>query len=224
MATIVIGDIHGNSAALDDLLRQLKSVVSPGDVVVFLGDYIDRGPDAKECVDRIPTLQHEMPGGVVCLCGNQEDWFLHTLRDSRRHTWLLAADAFTTIRSYSVDAAHVLGGWRDCGYWATLSKPRFDNRLHAPRSPGSPQYQTVTTPRDWSAECEMLIRRSRSTCFANSAASANSSSHVVSVPRKVLYFTISVVSLIGGSSGKSRRRSSRPVCLDMVALPESSSV
>ena len=108
MATIAIGDVHGNSAALDDLLRQLKSEVRPDDVVVFLGDYIDRGPNTKECVDRILALQREMPGRVVCLCGNHDDWLLDTLRDSRRHTWLLATDAFKTIRSYSVDAADVL--------------------------------------------------------------------------------------------------------------------
>jgi len=108
MATIAIGDVHGNSAALDDLLRQLKSEVRPGDVVVFLGDYIDRGPDTKECIDRILLLQHQMRGRVVCLCGNHDDWFLRTLHDSRQHTWLLATDAFKTIRSYSVDAADVL--------------------------------------------------------------------------------------------------------------------
>jgi hypothetical protein len=49
-----------------------------------------------------------MPGQVVCLCGNHDDWFLRTLRDFRQHTWLLATDAFKTIESYSVDAAHVL--------------------------------------------------------------------------------------------------------------------
>jgi len=108
MATIAIGDVHGNSAALDNLLRQLKSEVGASDVVVFLGDYIDRGRNTRECVDRILALQHEMPGRVVCLCGNHDDWFLRTLRDSRQHTWLLATDAFKTIESYSVDAAHVL--------------------------------------------------------------------------------------------------------------------
>jgi serine/threonine protein phosphatase 1 len=103
-----IGDVHGNSATLDDLLGQLKSEVSQGDVVVFLGDYIDRGPNTKECVDRIIGLQHEMPGSVVCLCGNHDDWFLRTSRDYRQHTWLLATDAFTTIRSYSAHAADAL--------------------------------------------------------------------------------------------------------------------
>jgi serine/threonine protein phosphatase 1 len=108
MATIAIGDVHGNSAALDDLLRQLTSQVGTGDVVVFLGDYIDRGPNTKECVDRILALQQEMPGRVVCLCGNHDDWLLRTMRDFRQHTWLLATDAFKTIESYSVDGAHVL--------------------------------------------------------------------------------------------------------------------
>ena len=51
MATIAVGDVHGNLAALDELLRQLRSAVTDGDVVVFLGDYIDRGPNSKECVD-----------------------------------------------------------------------------------------------------------------------------------------------------------------------------
>jgi hypothetical protein len=39
-APIAIGDIHDNHAALDDLIRQLKSIASAGDVVVFLGDCI----------------------------------------------------------------------------------------------------------------------------------------------------------------------------------------
>jgi serine/threonine protein phosphatase 1 len=108
MATIAVGDVHGNFAALGDLLRQLKSVASEGDVVVFLGDYIDRGPNSKDCVDAILALQHDIAAKVVCLCGNHEDWFLRTRRDYHRHSWLLGMEAFETIRSYSVDAAQAL--------------------------------------------------------------------------------------------------------------------
>lgn len=108
MATIAIGDIHGNHAALDDLLRQLRGAVSESDVVVFLGDYIDRGPNSKECVNAILALQHEIAAEVVCLCGNHEDWLLRTRRDYRRHSWLLGMEAFETIRSYSIDAAQAL--------------------------------------------------------------------------------------------------------------------
>jgi Calcineurin-like phosphoesterase len=108
MATIAVGDVHGNVAALDDLLHQLGSAVTEGDVVVFLGDYIDRGPNSKECVDAILGLQHDSAAEVVCLCGNHEDWFLRTQRDYRRHSWLLGMEALDTIRSYSVDAAQAL--------------------------------------------------------------------------------------------------------------------
>ena len=59
MATIAVGDVHGNVAALDDLLGQLRTVASESDVVVFLGDYIDRGPASKECVDAILALKHD---------------------------------------------------------------------------------------------------------------------------------------------------------------------
>jgi serine/threonine protein phosphatase 1 len=108
MSTIAVGDIHGNFAALSDLLLQLRKTVRHGDVIVFLGDYIDRGPHARQCVDAILALQQEVDNDVVGLCGNHEDWFLRTLHDYRQHSWLLGMNAYETIRSYSVDAAQVL--------------------------------------------------------------------------------------------------------------------
>ena len=108
MATIAVGDIHGNRLALDDLLVQIRSEAAAGDTVVFLGDYIDRGPDSKGCVDAILGFQREVEAEVVCLLGNHEDWFLRTLRDHRCHSWLLGMEAFDTMRSYSVEAARTL--------------------------------------------------------------------------------------------------------------------
>jgi serine/threonine protein phosphatase 1 len=124
MATIAIGDIHGNLPALDDLLGQITGEVGDGDAVVFLGDYIDRGPNTKECVEAILAFQCDMKADVVCLCGNHEDWFLRTLRDFRRHSWLLGMEAIDTIRSYSPDAALAL---RDAasaaGFELIMSRP-----------------------------------------------------------------------------------------------------
>jgi serine/threonine protein phosphatase 1 len=109
MATFAIGDIHGNFAALDDLLGQVRHVASEHDVVVFLGDYIDRGPGTKDCIDAVLGFQRATPAEVVCLCGNHEDWLLQTLRDPYCHSWLVGMAAFPTIRSYSVDAERALG-------------------------------------------------------------------------------------------------------------------
>jgi serine/threonine protein phosphatase 1 len=105
MATIAIGDIHGNLAALEDLLGELAPELTAGDTVVFLGDYIDRGPHTRGCIDRILELRTRGPAAVVTLLGNHEDWLLRTFRDPTRHSWLLGMEAFDTIASYSPGAA-----------------------------------------------------------------------------------------------------------------------
>jgi serine/threonine protein phosphatase 1 len=105
MPTIAIGDVHGNQAALDDLLGQLHSELTPDDTVVFLGDYIDRGPDSKGCIDRVLGFQAETCAEVVALIGNHEDWLMRSLADPCRHSWLLGMEALDTIASYSQDAA-----------------------------------------------------------------------------------------------------------------------
>lgn len=105
MATIAIGDIHGNFDALDDLLGQVTRDLVAHDVVVFLGDYIDRGQASKACIERVLDLRSRSAGNVVTLLGNHEEWLLRTLRDPTRHSWLLGMEAFETIASYSPAAA-----------------------------------------------------------------------------------------------------------------------
>lgn len=108
MATLAIRDIHGQLPALLDLLAQIRGECSAGDTVVFLGDYIDRGPGSKQCVDAILQFQREVAAEVVCLLGNHEDWMLQTMRDHRRHSWMLGMEALDTIRSYSAGAETVV--------------------------------------------------------------------------------------------------------------------
>lgn len=70
--TLVIGDIHGCSRALDVLL----AAVNPhgDDRIVTLGDYIDRGPDSAGVLDRLLALRKT--GRLVALRGNHEDLML----------------------------------------------------------------------------------------------------------------------------------------------------
>jgi serine/threonine protein phosphatase 1 len=70
-----VGDIHGEADALDALLRTLP--LADGDRLVFLGDYIDRGPDSKAVVDRLLALAAERP--CTFLLGNHESMFLDFL-------------------------------------------------------------------------------------------------------------------------------------------------
>ncbi len=105
LATVAVGDIHGNLLALDDLLSKLTSELGPADEVVFLGDYIDRGPDSRGCIDRIIKLRREAPFSVVTLMGNHEEWMLRTYRNPTSHSWILGMEALDTISSYSPGAA-----------------------------------------------------------------------------------------------------------------------
>ena len=109
MATIAIGDVHGNRAALDDLLTRLEPDLEARDTVVFLGDYIDRGPDSKGCIDRILRFRTESPATVVALLGNHEDGLMRTLEDPHCYSWLTVMEGFATVRSYSAVAADALG-------------------------------------------------------------------------------------------------------------------
>jgi serine/threonine protein phosphatase 1 len=108
LAVYAIGDIHGNLAALDDLLAQVLREATSGDAVVFLGDYIDRGPDVRQCVDRIIRLKNEERTRVVTLMGNHEQWLLRSFKDHTKHSWILGMEAFDTIASYSTKVASLL--------------------------------------------------------------------------------------------------------------------
>lgn len=74
--TFAIGDIHGDLDALERLLARLPRLAFE-DTLVFLGDYVDRGPDSAGVVARIRELA---AGGsaarVVALRGNHEDAWL----------------------------------------------------------------------------------------------------------------------------------------------------
>ena len=69
------GDIHGELEKLEELLA--LTPLQPGDRLVFLGDYIDRGPDSKGVIDRLIALDQEHE--CVFLLGNHESMFLDFL-------------------------------------------------------------------------------------------------------------------------------------------------
>ena len=71
-----IGDIHGEIDLLDSLLRAILK--HDPDQLIFLGDYIDRGPHSRQVVDRIMEL--DVP--AACLMGNHELMMLSAYEDS----------------------------------------------------------------------------------------------------------------------------------------------
>jgi serine/threonine protein phosphatase 1 len=86
MRVLAIGDVHGCRGQLDDLLAWVNP--RPGDQLITLGDYVDRGPDTRGVLDRLIALKRERP--TVCLRGNHEIMMLNA-RDGDsgdRKMWL----------------------------------------------------------------------------------------------------------------------------------------
>src|SRR5713101_886952 len=77
------GDIHGRS----DLLREMFTVIDADiarnpvsrPIEVFLGDYIDRGPNSGQTLDLL--IERSLHRETVFLKGNHEAYFLEVLRD-----------------------------------------------------------------------------------------------------------------------------------------------
>ena len=83
-----VGDIHGECEMLEELLAKLP--LQEGDRVVFVGDYVDRGPDSRGVVDLLLAFAREWP--CVFLLGNHESMFLDFI--GWRSPLYFAGDAF----------------------------------------------------------------------------------------------------------------------------------
>lgn len=73
---IVVGDLHGDLNSLERILRKTNFVerVDKGEklMLVFLGDYIDRGPKQLEVLNMVLEMKRNFPENVVVLRGNHE--------------------------------------------------------------------------------------------------------------------------------------------------------
>ncbi len=96
MRTIAIGDIHGCAKAVRALVQAIRP--HREDTLVFLGDYIDRGPDSRGTIDFLLTLPRRCR--PIFLKGNHEialDGYLTGAIDS--HVWFQLGGR-TTLVSY----------------------------------------------------------------------------------------------------------------------------
>lgn len=97
--TIMISDIHG---CLEPLNRLLEAVsYQPNEDRLFLlGDYVDRGPDSREVVDRVMELVEKH--GAVALRGNHDQRLVDFARgrDPEVQAKLLEHGGLATLRSY----------------------------------------------------------------------------------------------------------------------------
>ena len=102
-----VGDVHGALAALVRTVGKIREDADAGPerrVLVFLGDYVDRGLDSRGVVDFL--LDDPAPGfETVFLKGNHDGWLLAFLDDAAAGPPWLEAGGQATLLSYGVAAA-----------------------------------------------------------------------------------------------------------------------
>ncbi|ABD56605.1 metallophosphoesterase [Jannaschia sp. CCS1] len=108
--TYIIGDIHGRADLLELMLELIDAHIggtsAEHPMLVFVGDYIDFGPDSAVVLARMRELQESFPNNVRCLMGSHERMMLDFLADpaTRGPRWLRSG-AVETLRSFGVPTA-----------------------------------------------------------------------------------------------------------------------
>ena len=94
---LAIGDIHGTL----DKLRLLMAGIRwdpENDTLIFIGDYVDRGPESAGVIDHILGLRKWSPN-IICLRGNHEQMFLDFLEGRNVDSFIFNGGR-ETIESY----------------------------------------------------------------------------------------------------------------------------
>jgi serine/threonine protein phosphatase 1 len=103
--TYVIPDIHGRHDLLNEGLAEITARGETG-VIVTLGDYVDKGPESKQAVDRL--LSGVAQGwSLVALKGNHDAMMVEALRDPSKLAAWIAKGGDAALASYGGDPAAV---------------------------------------------------------------------------------------------------------------------
>ena len=109
----IIGDIHGMLAALESLLRAIDRV-DPERQLMFVGDYVNRGPDSKRVIDLLISLP-----GTQAIRGNHDDVFdnvisaqCYATKPGEEHRiasfiWFLQHGLDKTLASYGIKPSEI---------------------------------------------------------------------------------------------------------------------
>lgn len=153
--TYAIGDIHGCAEALDRLIDLIdRHGAGRPRRLVFLGDYVDRGPDSAGVIARLRSLEARESGLVTCLMGNHEALMIDAYRRGLGTTTWLENGGTTTLASFGISDPEFLP--RDVLGWLsalpTVHEDAHRYYVHAGFRPGRPGIDPDVTTRLWIRE------------------------------------------------------------------------
>jgi serine/threonine protein phosphatase 1 len=124
MRTLAIGDIHGCYKALIALLGEVRP--QPEDQLVFLGDYVDRGPDSRGVVELLAGQRKR--DHTVFLRGNHEEMMLDARSDPLEADLWTRNDGLQTLVSYGVEGRADWGTVIPQAHWEFVEQtlPAFE--------------------------------------------------------------------------------------------------
>jgi serine/threonine protein phosphatase 1 len=107
-----IGDVHGRADLLNDLAARieadLKNIDCDEILTVFLGDYVDRGPNPAAVIARLSS--GDFPTPIVALRGNHEAMLLNFLDDETALDLWRLNGGLETLHSYKVNVTDLMRG------------------------------------------------------------------------------------------------------------------
>lgn len=158
---IAIGDVHGCWQSMETLLDKLAPYYNNRQFV-FIGDYIDRGPDSKKVVDILLDFQKKVD--CVFLRGNHEQMLLDAIRKGKRSLWLMNGGD-TTLHSYGIQDGSVTFPKEHQKFYEE-TRMYYDTEdyffVHAGLSPGKTIAQSIEDDREIQ---EFLWERSHLNAF-----------------------------------------------------------
>jgi serine/threonine protein phosphatase 1 len=128
MRTLAIGDIHGCYSALETLLQAAK--VAPDDFLVFLGDYIDRGPESKAVVSRVINFCKQQ--SAITLRGNHEVMILQAREDPLQAKLWSSYGGDEALHSYGAGYSEAWQNFIPDEHWKFYeqTRPWFETETH----------------------------------------------------------------------------------------------
>lgn len=123
-----IGDIHGCFNSLKELIEN-KILLRKEDKLIFLGDYIDRGPDSKKVLDYIIELQNN-DYDIVTLLGNHESMLVDAYYNESAISKWIQNGGSETLRSFDIDSLkavdpHYIDFFKNLKFYYELDKYLF---------------------------------------------------------------------------------------------------